>query len=103
MEDNKYSGEDNNFNFKLTIFYDLYSRVDVPQEVKVKAYPTILYGLALNHYYTNLKNITLTLLFNQICDTTHNYFKGPKYRHSILRRWNSTILKSIINKGKNAG
>jgi len=30
MEDNKYSGEDDNFNFKLTIFYDLCSRADVP-------------------------------------------------------------------------
>jgi len=30
MEDNKYSGEDNNFDFKLTIFYDLCSRADVP-------------------------------------------------------------------------
>jgi len=30
MEDNKYSGEDNNFNFKLTIFYNLYSRANVP-------------------------------------------------------------------------
>ena len=29
-EDNKYSGEDNNFNFKLTIFYNLYNRADVP-------------------------------------------------------------------------
>ena len=28
-EDNKYSGEDDNFDFKLTIFYNLYSRVDV--------------------------------------------------------------------------
>ena len=64
MEDNKYSGEDNNFNFKLAIFYNLYSRANIPQEAKVKAYPTILRGLALNHYYTNLKNITLTLLFN---------------------------------------
>ena len=29
MENNKYSREDNNFNFKLTIFYDLYSRADI--------------------------------------------------------------------------
>ena len=29
MEDNKYNREDDNFNFKLTIFYDLYSRADV--------------------------------------------------------------------------
>ena len=64
IEDNKYSGEDDNFDFKLTIFYDLYNRADMPQETKVKAYPTMLRGLALNHYYTNLKNVTLTLLFN---------------------------------------
>jgi len=30
MEDNKYSGEDDNFNFKLTIFYNLCSRANVP-------------------------------------------------------------------------
>ena len=29
IEDNKYSGEDNNFDFKLTIFHDLYSRANV--------------------------------------------------------------------------
>src|SRR6266699_2078364 len=83
IEDNKYSGEDDNFNFKLTIFYNLYSRADIPQEAKVKAYPIMLYGLVLNHYYTNLKNVTLTLSFDQICDTTRNYFKGPKYRRGI--------------------
>jgi len=44
----------------------------------------MLRGLALNHYYTNLKNVTLTLLFNQIYNATRNYFKGPKYRHGIL-------------------
>src|SRR6266705_2071554 len=30
IKDNKYNGEDDNFNFKLTIFYDLYSRANVP-------------------------------------------------------------------------
>jgi hypothetical protein len=84
-EDNKYSGEDDSFDFKLIIFYDLCNRADVPQEAKVKTYPTVLRSLAFNHYYTNLKNITLTLLFNQIYDAIHNYFKGPEYRHGILK------------------
>jgi hypothetical protein len=64
MEDNKYSKEDNNFNFKLTIFYDLYSRANIPQKTKVKVYPVMLHGLVLNYYYTNVRNITITLLFN---------------------------------------
>ena len=64
MEDNKYSGEDDNFDFKLIIFYDLCSKADVPQEAKAKAYPIMLRGLVLDHYYTNLKNVTITLLFD---------------------------------------
>ena len=80
IKNNKYSGEDDNFDFKLTIFYDFYSKADIPQKAKVKAYPTMLRGLILNYYYTNLKNITLTLSFNQIYNTTHNYFEGPEYK-----------------------
>jgi hypothetical protein len=64
IEDNKYSRENNNFNFKLTIFHDLCSRADIPQEAKVKVYPIMLHGLVLDHYYTNLKNATLTLSFD---------------------------------------
>ena len=64
MENNKYNREDDNFDFKLTIFYDLCNKTNMPQKAKVKAYPTMLHGLAFNHYYTNLKNITLTLSFN---------------------------------------
>jgi len=62
----------------------------------------MLRGLVLNYYYTNLKNVTLTLLFNQICDAIRNYFKGPKYRRSILGRWNATTLKSTVGKSENA-
>src|SRR6266576_2639233 len=100
-EDNKYSREDNNFNFKLTIFHNLYSRANIPQEAKAKAYPIILRGLALNHYYTNLKNVTITLLFDQIYNATYHYFKGPKYRRGILGQWNLITLKSVISKSKN--
>jgi hypothetical protein len=102
-EDNKYSGEDDNFDFKFTIFYDLCSRADVPQEAKVKAYPTMLRGLALDHYYTNLKNVTMTLSFNQICDATRHYFEGPEYRRGILGQWNSITLRSVMSKGENTG
>ena len=62
----------------------------------------MLRGLVLDYYYTNLKSVTLTLSFDQICDATRNYFEGPEYRWGILGRWNSTTLKSIIGKGENA-
>jgi hypothetical protein len=38
----KYSGENDNFDYKLVIFNDLYNRVDILESIKAKAYPTIL-------------------------------------------------------------
>ena len=63
----------------------------------------MLYGLALNYYYTNLKNVTMTLLFNQICNIIYYYFEGPKYRRGILGQWNLITLYSVISKGENTG
>jgi hypothetical protein len=50
-DESKYSGENDNFDYKLVIFHDICSRVDIPDSIKAKAYPTMLRGLALDHYY----------------------------------------------------
>jgi hypothetical protein len=54
-DESRYSGEDDNFDYKLIIFHDLCDRADIPDNIKAKAYPTMLRGLALNHYYSNIK------------------------------------------------
>ncbi len=95
----KYSGENDNFNFKLTMFHDLYNRADIPNNVKMKAFPTMLRSLALNHYYANIINKHLD--FDGICNAITNYFEGPEYKRSVLSKWNSTSLRSVIN--NNAG
>lgn len=38
----KYSGENDNFDYKLVIFNDFCDRADVPEAAKAKAYPTML-------------------------------------------------------------
>jgi len=58
----------------------------------------MLRGLALNHYYTNLKSNPLGVPFNKLCEATRNYFKGPKYKRDILTQWNTTKLRTVINK-----
>jgi hypothetical protein len=50
-EDLKYSGSKDSLTYKLTIFYDTYSRVDVLAAVYTKAFPTMLKGAALNYFY----------------------------------------------------
>ena len=95
----KYSGENDNFDFKLIVFHDLCNRADIPDCIKAKAFPTILRGLALDFYYANIINKHLN--FNGTCNAITNYFEGPEYKRSILVKWNSISLRSIIN--RNAG
>ena len=78
----KYSGENNNFDFKLTVFHDLYNRADIPDYIKVKAFPTMLRGLALDFYYANIVNKHLN--FDGTYNAITNYFKGPEYKWSVL-------------------
>ena len=58
----------------------------------------MLRGLALDHYYTNLKSNPLGVPFNKLCKVTRNYFKGPEYKRNILTQWNTTKLQTIIKK-----
>ena len=58
----------------------------------------MLRGLALDYYYTNLKNNPLSVPFNKLYKATHNYFKGPEYKRNILTQWNTTKLRTVINK-----
>jgi hypothetical protein len=96
-EESKYSREDDNFDYKLIIFNDLYDRVGIPQEAKIKGFPTMLRSITLNFYYRNKATYTT---FNSICNTIRNYFKGPEYKRRILIKWNAITLKTVIIKSE---
>jgi hypothetical protein len=80
----KYSSNNDNFDFKLIIFIDLYQKANILKQEFCQAYSTMLRGLALDHYYTNLKANPLSVSFNKLCKSTYNYFEGPEYRRDIL-------------------
>jgi hypothetical protein len=58
----------------------------------------MLCGLALDHYYTNLKSNPLGVSFNKLYEATRNYFKGSEYKRDILTQWNALKLQTVINK-----
>ena len=101
-EESKYSGENDSFTFKLAIFNDICSRADVPSEAHMKAFLTILKGLALDYYYLNIGITSLTMNFDQVCYLIRAYFEGAEYKRSILSKWNSITLWSTMtgNEGK---
>jgi hypothetical protein len=52
-KESKYRGNRDSFDFKLTIFYNIYRHINIPYKAKAKAFPIILKGLALNFFYLN--------------------------------------------------
>ena len=82
-KESKYSKEDNNFNYKLMIFNDLYNRVEILQAAKIKGFLIILHGITLNFYYKNKATYTT---FNNIYNAIYNYFKGLEYKYRVLTK-----------------
>ena len=53
IKESKYKSNRDSFDFKLTIFYNIYGRVNILYKAKAKAFPIILKGLVLNFFYLN--------------------------------------------------
>ena len=52
-KESKYRSNRDSFNFKLTIFYNIYRCTNILYKTKAKAFPIILKGLVLNFFYLN--------------------------------------------------
>src|SRR6266568_2388725 len=77
------------FDYKLTIFYNIYKRSSLPREGYVTAFPTILKGLAEDYYYSsNLADKPFEDTYIYIW----NFFKGLEYYWKNLMEWNSISL-----------
>jgi CO dehydrogenase/acetyl-CoA synthase epsilon subunit len=82
-DDQKYSGISGNFNFKLTIFYNICKRADVLKRVYPKAFLLMLQGLALNYYY----NAKLAIfIFENTYKSLYSFFRGPNSKHKSLNK-----------------
>jgi hypothetical protein len=81
----KYSGENDSFSFKLTIFHDMCDRADVFQSAKLKAFLIMLKDLTLDYYYSNMFTIIIAVItLNEVCFFMRNYFEDVEYRRDIL-------------------
>ena len=79
IEEQKYGGLNESLDFKLTIFYDIYNRIDVPPEAYLKAFPTMLKGMALEHFYNTKAAQIYDFNFEKVCIHVRNFFEGPGF------------------------
>jgi len=77
-KEQKYNRTNSSFNYKLAIFRDICKRVELLEEVLLKALPTILKGLVQDYFYNNQ---LLKCSFKEVCSNLYNFFKGPRYYH----------------------
>jgi hypothetical protein len=109
-KEDKYSGQGDNFDFKLTIYNQNCSLAGITDDaVKAKAYSTMLKDHALEHYLTNLNQFQAASpqapppSFLELCNVTRTYFENNEYRRAQLNQFNSLTLQQVIDNPKNAG
>jgi hypothetical protein len=91
-EKTKYSEENDNFSFKLTMFNDMCDRVDVLFEAKLKAFFTMLKELALGYYYANVISSKNAFTFDDVCISIMSYFEDAEYKKMSERYSRDTPL-----------
>ncbi|KAG9244629.1 hypothetical protein BJ878DRAFT_479973 [Calycina marina] len=99
-EEQKYGGGDDSFEYKSTIFVDICSRSGLPDVGYMAAFPTMLKGIALSHYYSsNLGGRS----YENACTHMSNFFEGDEFKSLKVEQWNNTTLKGMMGLTANAG
>jgi hypothetical protein len=94
-EAQKYNGTNGSFDQKLTIFLDICQCIELPEEVLVRAFPTILKGLVQDHFYNNQ---LFQYIYKEAYINIRSFFKGPGYYYRNLDKWNTITLATIMAK-----
>jgi hypothetical protein len=94
----KYSGVDDSFDFKLTIFYNICTRSGLPPDYYALAFPSMLKSMAERHYF----NAHLAAqLFEKACQLMRDFFEGDEYYRKNLIEWNAITIQGVINDKEN--
>ncbi|TEY29375.1 hypothetical protein BOTCAL_0949g00010 [Botryotinia calthae] len=98
-DDEKYGGDDDNFDFKLSIFYEISRRAEVPTDMLYKAFPMMLKESSLEFFHANYESLPST--FKELCTYMRSNFEGDEYQCNMLSQWNSITLRSTKKEHRN--
>ncbi|RKF87932.1 hypothetical protein GcM1_084004 [Golovinomyces cichoracearum] len=99
FDEDKYSGSQDRFDFKLTIFKDICERLNLAKDKWVKGLPIMLKGNARIYYYQSLfPHIDETTSFETVVSKIKTNFEGAEYQRTVLETWQDMTLDSSILK-----
>ncbi len=91
--DEKFTSTDDNFDFKLRIFFNKYRRVELSSHAYMKEASFMLAKRALSHFYdNNYENIT----FDKFRDDMKKFFKESEWKRFNLTKWQFMHIDNVI-------
>lgn len=82
-EEDKFGRTGDNFDFKLTVYYDKCRQAGLPSHTYIYGASIMLTGQAQTQFYAN-QNGTST--FEQFCNNMHNFFKSLEWQQFNLTK-----------------
>lgn len=93
-EEDKFGGTGDNFDFKVTVYYDKCRRADLPSHAYIYSASIMLTGQALTRFYANRIG---TSIFEQFCHNMRNFFEGTEWQRFNLTKWQTYTFSAIIS------
>jgi hypothetical protein len=92
-DEDRFSDSEDNFEFKLLIFLDRCSQMNLSEHAYLKAVSIMLSDQTLTYYYSN--KITY-FTFDDFCTSMRTYFESSEWQRSNLDKWQTLSLKDVI-------
>ncbi|RKF77195.1 hypothetical protein GcM1_221028b [Golovinomyces cichoracearum] len=95
--DIKNGGNNDGFDYKLSIFYDICNRTNLPDWQCKTAILIMLKDNALSYYYrTLLPKITQEMSFEDVIHSLKNNFEGEAYQRLVKQKWRKVNMKATL-------
>jgi hypothetical protein len=94
----RFKDSKDNFEFKLLIFFDKYSQINLSKHAYLKAVLIMLFDQTLTYYYLNK---VIYFIFDDFCTSIRVYFENSEWQRSNLDKWQIFILKNVIATNSN--
>jgi hypothetical protein len=97
-DEDRFSDSEDNFEFKLLIFFDRCSQMNLSKHAYLKTVSIMLFDQTLTYYYSN--NVTY-FTFDDFCASIKAYFEDSEWQRSNLDKWQTLILRDVIAANSN--
>ncbi len=97
-DEDRFSDSENNFEFKLLIFFDRCSQMNLSKHAYLKAVSIMLSDQTLTYYYSN--KVTY-FIFDDFCANMRAYFENSEWQRSNLDKWQTLSLRDVIAANSN--